>query len=106
MQSCLATPLRVFLAAIAALASAALALPVAATPLEGASMNWTIQSTGQTGTANMLNLATCNSTAVGGDCTLNGWTPGHGLYTVNNWTSSWDTDPFVTNNLNVTNNSV
>ena len=93
-------------ATAALVVSASFALSASATPLTGASMNWSIQETGQNGTANMLNLATCNSTDVGGDCTLNNWTPGHGLYTVNSWTSAWDTDPFVTNNLNVTNNSL
>jgi hypothetical protein len=99
------TPLRVLYATAALIVPAVLALSASATPLTGASMNWSVQDSGQSGTANMLSLATCNSTDVGGDCTLTGWTPVHGLYTVNSWTSTWDTDPFVTNNFNVTNNS-
>ena len=95
---------------LGALGTAAVLALVAATPasaLTSATMNWTIDETGQNGTANILGLAptACTTTDVGGECSLNGWTPGHGLYTVNEWTSEWDTDPFVTNNLNVTNNS-
>jgi hypothetical protein len=91
--------------AVAFAVSASFASSASASSLTSASMNWSIADTGQSGTANMLNLATCNSADVTGNCTINGWTPGNGFYTVNNWTSSWDTDPFVTNNLNVTNNS-
>ena len=69
-------------------------------------MGWTVEGTGQSGTLNLLGVATCNSTDIGGDCALSNFTPGHGLYTVNDWTSQWDSDPFVTHNVNVTNNSL
>jgi hypothetical protein len=99
------TPLRVLFVGAAAAAVLSLAPSASATPLAGATMGWSIEETGQSGAANMLNLATCSTTDVGGSCALNDWTPGHGLYTVNSWSSTWDTDPFVTNNFNVTNNS-
>jgi hypothetical protein len=40
-----------------------------------------------------------------GSCTNTGFTPLHGLFTVNDWSSTYDTDPFVTNDFNVTNNT-
>jgi hypothetical protein len=98
-------PSRTLAATVALVATSLLALSASATTLLGASMGWTVEETGQTGSLNLLGLATCNSTDVGGDCSLNNFTPGHGLYTVNSWTSAWDSDPFVTNNVNVTNNT-
>lgn len=97
---------RAFKATLFVTASWLLAFSASATPLTSATMGWTVEGTGQTGTLNLLGVATCNSTDIGGDCALNNFTPGHGLYTVNNWTAQWDSDPFVTHNVNVTNNTL
>ncbi len=91
-----------------AIASAwAIASPATAVPLVGAALDW-IQDPGS-GSIDLLSHAatSCSESSDGksGSCSNSGFTPGHGLFTVNSWSSSYDTDPFVTNNFNVTNNS-
>jgi hypothetical protein len=98
-------PSRCLAATSALIGTWLLAFSAAAVPLTTATMGWTVEGTGQTGTLNLLGPSTCNSTDIGGDCTLSNFTPGHGLYTVDSWTSQWDVDPFVTHNVSVTNNT-
>ena len=97
---------RLLTASLALGATWLLALSSSATSLTGASLFWDAGTLGN-GTLNLLgNAATsCTSDPVGGSCSLSSFTPLNGFYTVNSWTSSWDSEPFVTNNLNVTNNS-
>jgi hypothetical protein len=93
--------------AIALLASWSVASSATATTLTGATLFWDGGALGN-GTLDMLgNGATsCTTDEVGGgSCQLSSFTPGNGYYTLNSWTSTWDSDPFVTNNFNVTNNS-
>lgn len=102
MRPRISVPLFAFGAAAAIAASSA-----SAVPLVGATLDWA------TDTANgSINLrdhgaTTCTTTDGGkaGSCDNTGFTPGHGLFTLNGWSSSYDTDPFVTNDFNVTNNS-
>lgn len=91
---------------VALLAVGSFASSAGATPLGGATLMWEGEGLGN-GVLDILgNAATsCSETSVGGSCSLSNYTPGNGYYTVNSWSSTWDTDPFVTNNFNVTNNS-
>lgn len=78
-----------------------------ALPLVGATLTWDADGLGN-GSVNLLSLPgiTCDTTSKTGSCSLSsGWTPLNGYYTVNSFSSSWNPDPFVTNNFNVTNNT-
>jgi hypothetical protein len=78
-----------------------------ALPLLGATLGWDADGLGN-GSVNLLSLPgiTCDTTSKTGSCSLPSiWTPLNGYYAVNSFSSSWNPDPFVTNNFNVTNNS-
>lgn len=92
-------------AAVVLVGAWALASPAAALPLFDAALIW---DTGeQNGNIDLQSHAatSCTDDGKSGSCTNSGFTPAHGLFTLNSWSSSYDTDPFVTNNFNVTNNS-
>src|SRR5262245_9330353 len=93
-------PALVFTAVVAALPTSALALSIATFGWESETANGSIDLLNQLAT-------TCSSSDGGksGSCGNVGFTPGNGLFTVNSWDSQFNTDPFVTNNFNVTNNS-
>src|SRR5262245_30862142 len=78
-----------------------------ALPLLGATLTWDAGGVGN-GSVSLLSLPgiTCDTTSKTGSCSLpSSWTPLSGYYTVNSFSSSWNPDPFVTNNFNVTNNT-
>jgi hypothetical protein len=91
-------------AAVALFATVGIAASASGTSLTGATLAWEADGLGN-GVLNLGAAATCSSTDVGGSCSLSNFTPGNGFYTVNSWSSTWDSDPFVTNNFNVTNNT-
>jgi hypothetical protein len=87
--------------AIAAWSTSALALSVSTLGWDSGTANGSIDLLAHAAT-------TCESSDGGksGSCSSAGFTPGHGLFTLNDWDSQFNNDPFVTNNFNVTNNSL
>lgn len=86
-------------------AAAIAASSASALPLTGATLDWATDTAN--GSINLLThpATTCADEGKTGSCENTGFTPGHGLFTVNDWFTTFDSDPFVTNDFNVTNNS-
>jgi hypothetical protein len=95
------------LAAVLAIGGAASAIPVEDIILDYNDYGFAFEAGGDVvnGTAALPHSYTASSDGSGGTYVMTGGaiTDPEGLYRIDSWSSQYDSDPFVTNNLNVTN---